>query len=124
MVHVLHIYYDANLISCSFEYILFCTQKILRKELGMDDELPAVLLMGGGEGMGPVESTARALGEALYDKQSRKPIGQLVVICGKNKKLIKKLQSIEWSMPVHVSDDTLFQFLLVFQLCFLLYSVI
>ena len=38
----------------------------------MDDELPAVLLMGGGEGMGPVESIARALGESLYDKKSRK----------------------------------------------------
>eukprot|EP00249_Psilotum_nudum_P020050 c27537_g1_i1 orf=3-1175(-) len=35
----------------------------LHRELGMDEDLPAVLLMGGGEGMGPVEATAKALGE-------------------------------------------------------------
>ncbi|CAA7032965.1 unnamed protein product [Microthlaspi erraticum] len=43
----------------------------LRRELGMDENLPAVLLMGGGEGMGPIEATARALGDALYDENSR-----------------------------------------------------
>ncbi|MCO5607831.1 hypothetical protein L7F22_062032 [Adiantum nelumboides] len=72
----------------------------LREALGMDDDLPAVLLMGGGEGMGPVEATAKALGKSLYDGQTGKAKGQLVVICGRNKKLIKRLQSAEWSIPV------------------------
>ncbi|RRT53074.1 hypothetical protein B296_00016356 [Ensete ventricosum] len=54
----------------------------LRKELEMDPKLPAVLLMGGGEGMGPVKKTAKALGESLLDKELGKPIGQLVVVCG------------------------------------------
>ncbi|KAK6158716.1 hypothetical protein DH2020_006030 [Rehmannia glutinosa] len=49
----------------------------LRKELGMDEHLPAVLLMGGGEGMGPIEATARALGDALYDEAHGQPIGQV-----------------------------------------------
>ncbi|KAH7307855.1 hypothetical protein KP509_22G080200 [Ceratopteris richardii] len=74
----------------------------LKMELGMNNELPAVLLMGGGEGMGPVEATAKALGKSLYDMQSDKPIGQLVVICGRNKKLIKRLEDAEWSIPVKI----------------------
>ncbi|XP_074280448.1 monogalactosyldiacylglycerol synthase, chloroplastic [Silene latifolia] len=74
----------------------------LRKELGMDENLPAVLLMGGGEGMGPIEATARALGNALYDASLGGPVGQILVICGRNKKLAAKLQSIDWKIPVEV----------------------
>lgn len=68
----------------------------------MDENLPAVLLMGGGEGMGPIESTARALGDALYDENLGEPIGQVLVICGRNKKLASKLLSIDWKVPVQV----------------------
>ncbi|KAF7830376.1 putative monogalactosyldiacylglycerol synthase, chloroplastic [Senna tora] len=74
----------------------------LRRELGMDEDLPAVLLMGGGEGMGPIESTARALGDTLYDENLGAPIGQILVICGRNKKLTNKLLSINWKVPVQV----------------------
>ncbi|WOK91614.1 hypothetical protein Cni_G00305 [Canna indica] len=74
----------------------------LRKELEMDPELPAVLLMGGGEGMGPVKKTALALGESLFDKELGKPIGQLVVICGRNKSLSSSLQEAEWKIPVKI----------------------
>ncbi|GMH11759.1 hypothetical protein Nepgr_013600 [Nepenthes gracilis] len=74
----------------------------LRKELGMDEHLPAVLLMGGGEGMGPIEATARALGEALYDENLGVPMGQVLVICGRNKKLANKLNAIDWKVPVQV----------------------
>ncbi|KAK6116972.1 hypothetical protein DH2020_049347 [Rehmannia glutinosa] len=49
----------------------------LRKRLGMDEYLPAVLLMGGGEGMGPIEATARALADALYDQTHGEPLGQV-----------------------------------------------
>ncbi|KAK1372463.1 Monogalactosyldiacylglycerol synthase [Heracleum sosnowskyi] len=74
----------------------------LRKELGMDEDLPAVLLMGGGEGMGPIEATARALGDSLYDENLGGPVGQVLVICGRNKKLSSRLQSIDWKIPVQV----------------------
>ncbi|XP_051152609.1 monogalactosyldiacylglycerol synthase 2, chloroplastic-like [Andrographis paniculata] len=74
----------------------------LRAEFEMDPELPAVLLMGGGEGMGPVEETAKALGESLYNKELDKPIGQLVVICGRNKKLAAKLESRDWKIPLKI----------------------
>ena len=74
----------------------------LREELDMDHELPAVLLMGGGEGMGPVKKTAKALGESLYDEELGRPIGQLVVICGRNQTLRSALQGIERKIPVKV----------------------
>ncbi|GLT29583.1 hypothetical protein SLA2020_237530 [Shorea laevis] len=74
----------------------------LRRELGMDEDLPAVLLMGGGEGMGPIEATARALGDALYDENLGAPIGQVLVICGHNKKLANKLLSNDWNIPIQV----------------------
>ncbi|XP_024404076.1 probable monogalactosyldiacylglycerol synthase, chloroplastic [Physcomitrium patens] len=75
----------------------------LLKELEMDKDLPAVLLVGGGEGMGPVEQTARALGESLYDANTGKALGQLVVVCGRNKGLVKKLQKIQWNIPVKIN---------------------
>ncbi|KAK7281609.1 hypothetical protein RIF29_09751 [Crotalaria pallida] len=75
----------------------------LREELEMDPNLPAVLLMGGGEGMGPVKETAMALAESLLDEKTKKPIGQLVIICGRNKSLASTLQSLEWkNIPVKI----------------------
>ncbi|XP_073032604.1 probable monogalactosyldiacylglycerol synthase, chloroplastic [Primulina eburnea] len=79
-----------------------CSKNELKKEIGLDEDLPTVLLMGGGEGMGPIESTARALGDALYDEVNGEAIGQVLVICGRNKKLANKLQSIEWKINVQV----------------------
>lgn len=69
----------------------------------MDPDLPAVLLMGGGEGMGPVQKTAKALAESLFDKKLEKPIGQLIIICGRNKSLASTLESKEWKIPVKVT---------------------
>ncbi|XP_058181417.1 monogalactosyldiacylglycerol synthase 2, chloroplastic-like [Rhododendron vialii] len=74
----------------------------IRVELEIDLALPAVLLMGGGEGMGPVKKTAKALGESLFDEELGKPIGQLIVICGRNKDLVSTLESLEWKIPVKI----------------------
>ncbi|VFQ79267.1 unnamed protein product [Cuscuta campestris] len=74
----------------------------LRDELGMNVELPAVLLIGGGEGMGPIEATARALDKALYNAKLGEPMGQLLIVCGRNKRLTDKLLSIDWKVPVKV----------------------
>lgn len=74
----------------------------VRKELGLDPQLPAVLLMGGGEGIGPVEETARALGEELYDRRRRRRVGQVVVVCGRNRALRSTLQSLRWKVPVKI----------------------
>nr|GMC58595.1 monogalactosyldiacylglycerol synthase 2, chloroplastic-like [Ipomoea batatas] len=74
----------------------------LRLELELDPTLPAVLLMGGGEGMGPVKKTAEALEEALFDKEHGRPIGQMVVICGRNEALAASLRELEWGIPIKV----------------------
>lgn len=92
----------ASLGSSVFVFFI-CHQDVLRRELGMDEDLPAVLLMGGGEGMGPIEATAQALGNTLYDENLGQPIGQILVICGRNKRLYNRLQSIDWKVPVQVS---------------------
>ncbi|KAL5729665.1 monogalactosyldiacylglycerol synthase [Ranunculus cassubicifolius] len=78
------------------------TKDELRDELQMDPKLPAVLLMGGGEGMGPVKKTAKALGDALFDESLGHPIGQIVIICGRNKTLASTLESIQWKVPVKI----------------------
>lgn len=57
--------------------------------------------------MGPIEATARALSDILYNENLGGPVGQILVICGRNKKLVSKLQSIDWKVPVQVlvSDE-------------------
>ena len=51
----------------------------------MDPDKPVVLLVGGGEGMGPVEATVDALSK-IVDCEF-----QAVVVCGRNRKLQGKL---------------------------------
>lgn len=68
----------------------------LREELGLRKEGPVVLLVGGGEGMGPVEATCNSLASKLSSE------AQVAVICGRNKRLVDKLNAREWPMPVVV----------------------
>jgi 1,2-diacylglycerol 3-beta-galactosyltransferase len=57
-----------------------------RKELGWDSDAPTVLMVAGGDGMGPLLETT----EALLDKR----IGlQIVVICGRNKTLKERIDA-------------------------------
>ncbi len=66
-----------------------------RTQLGLDPSSTTVLLVGGGEGMGPVYEIARAIDAA------RLPI-QLVVIAGRNAALHKRLKAAAWHIPVVV----------------------
>lgn len=72
----------------------------LRVALGMDVGLPSVLLIGGGEGIGPVEQIAAQLARSLSASGSAK--GQLVIICGRNRDLEQKLAAQKWPVPVVV----------------------
>ncbi|RIK34426.1 MAG: hypothetical protein DCC57_24330 [Chloroflexi bacterium] len=76
----------------------------LRAELGMDPDLPAVLLVGGGEGIGRVGEIAPAVAAALAanGKMHGQPRGQVVVICGRNRRLLVALQRETWPVPVHL----------------------
>ncbi len=67
----------------------------LRQELGWPQQLPMVLLVGGGEGMGPLEKNALAIAEAGLN------IG-LAIITGRNQKLRSRLESRTWPVPTFV----------------------
>lgn len=72
----------------------------LRNKLGLDPHLPAVLIMSGGEGVGPVEEIAVKISTQL--RQSALPAGQMVVICGRNTRLRQRLTAQQWTIPTLV----------------------
>ena len=67
-------------------------KQALRQKLGWPTDRLLVLLVGGGEGMGPIEKTALAIAEAGL------PI-TLVIITGRNTELKERLEKYTWPMP-------------------------
>lgn len=67
----------------------------LREKLGWQKDKVTTLLVGGGEGMGPLEEITRQINSAKLDIS-------LVVITGRNKKLKEKLERMHWKIPVHI----------------------
>jgi 1,2-diacylglycerol 3-beta-galactosyltransferase len=65
----------------------------LRAQLGWPQEPVTVLLVGGGEGMGPLERTAHVIAH------SGLPLS-LVIITGHNKSLKAQLEAQNWPLPV------------------------
>ncbi len=57
----------------------------LRMQLGWPDSIPIVLMVGGGEGMGPIEAVVRAVDRAQMDLM-------MVIITGRNETLQRNLQ--------------------------------
>lgn len=73
----------------------------VRDELGMAQALPAALLIGGGEGIGPVEEIAAQCDARL--SEAGKATGQIVVVCGRNKALQEKLSARPWKVPARIN---------------------
>ncbi len=71
------------------------TQQSLRERLQLRQDLFTILLVGGGEGMGPLRNIARALDHSHLDIQ-------LVIIAGRNQKLQKQLRDLSWHIPVNI----------------------
>jgi 1,2-diacylglycerol 3-beta-galactosyltransferase len=67
----------------------------LRQKLGWPQDRPVVLLLGGSEGMGPLEKTALAIAKANL------PI-TLVVIAGRNVELKQHLEAYQWPMETRI----------------------
>ncbi|UCC63167.1 MAG: galactosyldiacylglycerol synthase, partial [Anaerolineae bacterium] len=67
----------------------------IRASLGMRSDLPIVLLMGGGEGVGRLHEVARGIAQA------RLP-AQLVVVTGRNETLRRRLEAIAWEIPTRI----------------------
>lgn len=66
-----------------------------RAELGWDPDLPAVLMVGGGDGLGPLYKTSRAV-------NARSLPCQIAIIAGRNKQLKENLETSEWNQPTHI----------------------
>jgi len=71
----------------------------LRKKLGWPLDKPIALLVGGGDGMGPLGTTARAIDESGLDLS-------LVIVCGRNEKLKAHLESEIWENPTFIYGFT------------------
>lgn len=71
----------------------------LRKKLGWTLDKPIVLLVGGGEGMGPLAKTAQEIDASGLD------LG-LVVVCGRNQRLKAALEAHKWENPTFIHGFT------------------
>jgi 1,2-diacylglycerol 3-beta-galactosyltransferase len=71
----------------------------LRADLGWPLDTPVILLVGGGEGMGPLEKTAQEIAAQLAWAGLA---AALVIVAGRNKQLQEKLSTFRWPIPTHV----------------------
>jgi 1,2-diacylglycerol 3-beta-galactosyltransferase len=67
----------------------------VRKRLGLRPDLPLVLLISGGEGMGPLHRLCRAVAHSGVQ-------AQLVTIVGRNERLRARLAAETWPLPMRV----------------------
>ncbi|MGH2619984.1 MAG: MGDG synthase family glycosyltransferase [Anaerolineales bacterium] len=70
-------------------------KEVGRRELGLDPHRPCVLITSGGDGIGRLFETARAIA-------SRVPAVQLIVVAGRNRALHQRLLSTEWEVPARI----------------------
>jgi len=70
-------------------------REILREKLGWPQDLPVVILVGGGDGLGPIKKTAQAIASLGLRLA-------LVIITGRNQDLKKTLEAIRWPMPTFI----------------------
>jgi 1,2-diacylglycerol 3-beta-galactosyltransferase len=70
----------------------------LRAQLGWQPDAVAVLVVGGGEGMGPLFEIARGIAATA---NGRRPL-QLAVVAGRNEALQARLNAVHWEIPAHI----------------------
>lgn len=74
-------------------------KSILRKKLGWPVDKPVVLLVGGGEGMGPLAKTAQAIDSSGLDVA-------MVIVCGRNQRLKATLEDYHWENQTKIYGFT------------------
>lgn len=74
-------------------------KRALRARLNWPKDKLIALIVGGGEGMGPIEKTARAIADSGLDVA-------LIIVAGRNAKLKAKLEDQVWPIPVIVYGFT------------------
>jgi len=77
----------------------FCTlagnRQELRSRFGWPQDRPLYVLVGGGEGMGPLEKVAHAIAQGCQ-------WASLVVIAGRNQSLKSRLEAQHWPIPTYI----------------------
>lgn len=71
----------------------------IRAKLGISSDLPTVLVVGGGDGMGGIVDIAKGLGDKLGKSGTK---SQMVVVCGNNKEAQNALSNLYWEKGVKV----------------------
>jgi 1,2-diacylglycerol 3-beta-galactosyltransferase len=71
----------------------------IRRRLGWPEDRPVVLLVGGGEGMGPVEQIAEAVDRIDFP-------AALVIVAGRNAALKARLEQRHWRLPTRIYGFT------------------
>src|SRR5450432_280184 len=71
------------------------TKAEARQRLGWDPNLPTILLIGGGQGMGPLFRIARRLNRLGAHCQ-------LVIVAGRNESLRERLEAQAWNQTTHI----------------------
>ena len=69
-----------------------------KAQLGLSN-IPTVLVMGGGDGVGPMQEIAKNVGERLGQLAGEY---QMVVVCGKNERVQKQVKDRSWPANVKV----------------------
>lgn len=77
----------------SKKFLQTADKQTLRSNLGWPMDRPIVLMVGGGEGMGPLYDTARTISYTS-------PECALVVITGRNEKLKRQFEKADWTIPI------------------------
>jgi len=70
-------------------------KEILRDKLGLERDRPTILMVGGAEGVGKVYKIARAIARTRVN-------AQLVVVAGRNNRLRRRLEKVDWQIPTTV----------------------
>lgn len=70
-------------------------ESALRSALGWPTDRPMILVVGGGEGMGPLFETARAIARSGI-------FAGLAVVAGRNEALRQRLERVAWEIPTQV----------------------
>jgi 1,2-diacylglycerol 3-beta-galactosyltransferase len=72
-----------------------CDKASLRLKFGWQVDKFTVLLIGGGDGMGPMAETAQAINESGLDVN-------LIIVTGRNVKLKTELEEVVWETPTYI----------------------
>jgi 1,2-diacylglycerol 3-beta-galactosyltransferase len=83
------------------------TEGSIRTQLGLAKELPTVLVVGGGDGMGGLVKIAETLGRSLGEYRGalaphKREQVQMVVVCGSNRAAREALEDAAWPSSVAV----------------------